>query len=286
MQKSISNGIIGICADSFGSTLTSVRSEKSGYEFLWQPDPDIWNGQSPILFPVIGGLLNGECEIDGKSYKIIRHGIARHREFELVGADGNSLEFVQTESEGTLESFPFSYELRVKFLINGNSLTVTHTVKNTDRRPMPFGIGAHPAFKCERGDSIVFEKNEHAYCERIGGDSLLNGERDLILDGENTIKITEHLFDKDVMIFEGLESRYVTLKKERLKKSVKFFFGGCEYFSVWAKPDAPFVCLEPWCGINDSHEKNESFYTKRGNITLLPDQSFSFEWRAEFNEDV
>lgn len=284
MVNTIKNTYLEISVKSFGATLTSVKSQKSGYEFLWQGNAEIWNGQSPVLFPVIGGLLENKCVIDGKEYEIIRHGIARHREFELFSKTDSELVFVQRENEETLKSYPFKYELYMSFKLDGNSLTVTHTVKNTNDGKMCFGIGAHPAFNCETGDRIIFEKPEKAYCERIGADSLLNGETDLILNNNDTITIKENTFDKDVMIFSSLNSKYVTLKKEKLGKEIKFSFYDAPFFSVWAKPNALFVCLEPWCGINDSHEKADSFFEKRANITLDAGDSFSFCWKAEFSE--
>lgn len=57
MTNYIDNGIIKVGVKSFGATLTSIVSKKSGYEFLWQGNPTVWNGQSPILFPTIGKLL-------------------------------------------------------------------------------------------------------------------------------------------------------------------------------------------------------------------------------------
>ena len=76
MTNYIDNGIIKVGVKNFGATLTSIVSKKSGYEFLWQGNPTVWNGQSPILFPIIGKLLNDECIINGKTYSIIRHGLA------------------------------------------------------------------------------------------------------------------------------------------------------------------------------------------------------------------
>lgn len=284
MNYKIENGYLRVSVDSFASSLKSIRSNATGYEYLWQGNPEIWNGQSPILFPVIGGLLNNECVIGGKTYSIIRHGLARHYDFVLEESDESSLTFLQTENEQTLKSYPFKYELRVNFKIEENSLTVTHSVKNTNDTEMYFSLGAHPAFNCETGDEIVFECNENAVCERMSPDSLLSGEKELILDGENTITINEHLFDKDVMIFSDLNSKYVTLKRKKASKSIKFTFGDAPFFSIWAKPNAPFVCLEPWYGINDSHERVNSFKEKRGNVTLPAGESFSFSWKAEFLE--
>ena len=280
----IKNENLAVGVKSFGAVLTSIKSEETGFEFLWQGNPEVWNGQSPILFPIIGRLLDDECFIDGKRYSIIRHGLARHREFELETQRDNYLCFVQRENAETLESFPYKYELKIEFELSGNSLTVTHSVKNTNEREMYFSLGAHPAFNCGMGDRIVFEKKETKYCERIDENSLLIENKDLILDDSDTIEIYEHLFDKDVMIFEKPESKFVTLVSNDSDRRIKFTFGDAPFFSVWAKPNAPFVCLEPWYGINDSYEKKDDFSNKRGNQKLEAAKTFSFSWTAEITE--
>ena len=43
---------------SAGAELTSIRSKESDFEFLWQGNPDVWYGQSPVLFPIIGRVLD------------------------------------------------------------------------------------------------------------------------------------------------------------------------------------------------------------------------------------
>ena len=264
--------------------LTSVKSVKSGFEFLWQGNPEIWNGQSPILFPIIGRLLDDSCTVNGKNYQIIRHGLARHNGFELVEKDENRLMFLQRENEQTLQSYPYKYELYVCFEIDSNSLTVTHTVRNVNSADMYFSLGAHPAFNCEIGDTIKFEKKETAYCERIDGDSLLTDEKELILDGTDSFIIEKDSFDKDVMIFSELNSKSVTLESHTSPRKIHFCFYDAPFFSVWAKPNAPFVCLEPWYGINDSYEKKADFSEKRGNVRLGAGEEFSFKWTAQFEE--
>ena len=37
-----------------------------------------------------------------------------------------------------------------------------------------------------------------------------------------------------------------------------------EYLGLWAKPNAPFVCIEPWLGISDSVNTNQDFTQKEG----------------------
>lgn len=284
MIASINNDYLEIGVKDFGAVLTSVKSKKTGYEFLWQGNPEIWNGQSPILFPVIGKMLDDKYRLNGKEYNMIRHGLARHYAFELCEKKENELIFVQSENEETLKSYPYKYKLYISFKVEENRLTVTHTVKNENDGVMYFSIGAHPAFNCDIGDEIVFEKEETLYSERIDHDSVIIDEKDLILDNDNTIKISENIFDKDALIFSSMKSKSVVLNNLKRNKKIKFIFGEAPFFAVWAKPKAPYVCLEPWCGVNDSYDKKADISQKRGIQSLNKGESFSFAWTAEFIE--
>ena len=50
---------ISIRVSSLGAELKSVCLD--GFEYLWQGDPTYWKGQSPILFPIIGGAHHLEA---------------------------------------------------------------------------------------------------------------------------------------------------------------------------------------------------------------------------------
>ena len=53
MVHYIENDYLKVGVKDFGAELTSVKSKKSSFEFLWQGDPNVWGGQSPILFPIV-----------------------------------------------------------------------------------------------------------------------------------------------------------------------------------------------------------------------------------------
>lgn len=58
------------------------------------------------------------------------------------------------------------------------------------------------------------------------------------------IEITEELFLHDALILSGLRSRCVTLESRRKGRVVTVMLGGAPYLGLWAKPGAPFVCIE------------------------------------------
>lgn len=284
MRYTVKNDFLEITADEFGAVLTSVRSVNSNFEFLWQANPAVWNGQSPILFPNIGKLLDDKYRLNGKEYSIQRHGFARHRTFSLETGEENSLTFLQEDDAETFACYPYHYKLYIKFAIRENRLTVTHTVVNENDTDMYFSIGAHPAFNCEIGDKLVFEKTETLESERIDASAVIIDEKIPVLNNEDTLTITKHLFDDDALIFSGLKSEFVTLCSQSSDRKIKFTFGKAPFLAIWAKPNAPYVCIEPWHGVNDSYDKKDDLSQKRGIEHLAAGESFSFSWTAEFSE--
>jgi galactose mutarotase-like enzyme len=58
-------------------------------------------------------------------------------------------------------------------------------------------------------------------------------------------------------------------------------FEGFPFFGIWAAKNAPFVCLEPWCGIADSLYHNQQLEEKEGIISLAAKDTWSARWSVE-----
>lgn len=170
------NEHISIAVKEYGAELSSFESKDSGIQYLWQGNPDIWHGQSPLLFPIVGTLLHDKYRVNGKEYEMFRHGIARKRNFELKEQGKDYFILTQSYNEETLKSYPYKYIIDIKFQLNGKKLTVTHTVKNAGDGTMYFSIGAHPGFNCKIGDYLEFEKDETLICEKIDELAVLDGK--------------------------------------------------------------------------------------------------------------
>ena len=77
----IENEFLRVSAEDDGAQLSSVELKESGKEFLWQGDPSVWYGRAPVLFPIIGQLLDGKYRYNGREYEMPKHGFARHSVF-------------------------------------------------------------------------------------------------------------------------------------------------------------------------------------------------------------
>lgn len=278
MLHKIENEIFTCEIDDMGAQLHSLVSKSNGKEYIWYGKPEIWYGQAPVLFPVIGQLVNDSYRYNGTEYSMPKHGLARKLPFTVKECGGAKAVFSLKSDENTLKSYPFEFELLVAFELCGDSLVNTMTVINKTQGEMYFSIGAHPAFNCKVGDVIEFEKPETLETERIGSDNLLLDRKFPLLDNAREIVITKEIFEADALILSGIRSQKLTIKGEN---EVEFTFGDCPFLGIWAKPGAPYVCIEPWYGVNDGKEIKSDISQKRGIRRLDKDEQFSFCWSAK-----
>ncbi len=267
-----------------GAELTSLKSKKTGIEYIWEGNPDIWYGQSPILFPVIGRLLDDKYRLGGKEYSMEKHGIVRKKLFKLVEQTNDSLTFLQSDDEESLKIYPYHFDLYVTFKLNGNALEVSHKVVNKNDCIMYYSFGAHPGFNCKIGDYLEFDNNQACVLnEQIDEESYLMDNQVELLKNEKRITIEKNTFDHDALILSGYTDKVISLKSDNHNRVVRFNFDS-PVLGIWAKPNAPYVCIEPWWGINDNHVKKVDLSEKRGIMLLNPQEERTFCWSAEITE--
>ena len=266
-----------------GAELNSLKSKKSGFEFIWDGNEEYWYGQSPILFPIIGRLLDDKYRLNGTEYTMPKHGIVRKKPFTLIESTTDSLTFVQTDDEESIAMYPYKFELKVKFTLTETGLVVDHTVINKSDETMYYSFGAHPAFNCEIGDYLEFNKDTMLTTERIDHDSILIEEKFPVAMDGNKVVITKDIFVDDALILSNYSSDVVTLKSNNHGREVKFNFKS-PLLGIWAKPGAPYVCIEPWWGVNDNYDKKDDLSQKRGIMEIEAGKSETFSWSIEITE--
>ena len=289
MISKLENDVLKLEVDNIGAELLSIKSAHDKYEYLWQGDPLYLGMRAPVLFPVIGGLEGGKYRIGDNVFEMCTHGFARNMEFDMINSGENILEYNFGSNAETLKLYPYEFRLQITYILIKNMLTVMYTIKNTDNRAIWFSIGAHPAFNCPlNGDSeiedyyVEFEKYE--YSDRLFvHDSMLTGKKELFLNNEKSIGLTDTLFDQKALVFQGLQSESATLRCRKSKKAVTVLFQGFPYLAFWsAKGGAPLLCIEPWHGIPSSRGENLDFREKRGVIKLEEGKLFNCEFKMIF----
>ncbi len=281
MITKIENGNFSAEIKHDGAELHSLVKKDTQKEYIWYGKEEIWYGQSPVLFPFIGKLLDDKYRYDGTEYTMQKHGFARKRPFNLISKTDTQAVFSQTYDDDTLKMYPFKFELLVEFNLEDDGLCVKHTVKNLDEKKMYFSLGAHPGFNIEIGDKIIFDENETLVTERIDKDSIIAVFDEPLLDNAKEIEITKDIFVEDALILHGFKSKGLTLKSKNGSEILHFDLGDAPFLGIWAKPGAPYVCIEPWWGVNDSYEIKNDVSEKRGIQTLEPGKVFEYSWKAE-----
>ncbi len=286
MIYEIGNEKLKVAVKSLGAELSQLSDARDGTEYLWQGNADYWKGQSPILFPIIGGVPDGTYVLQGKSYSINSHGFARSSEFELLEHKAQELCFGLGYSDETLKQYPFRFDLRVRYRLEQDTLRVQFEVRNLEDREMLFSIGAHPGFNCPlyKEESmedyrIVFEKQETVQ-KRMKRGNLLSGEKVEFLKGEDRFGLAHSLFYDGAIIMDGYESTWVELRNRRNPKVIRVEFEGFPYLGIWsAKNDGPFVCIEPWYGVDSTEGDSTEFTRKEGLVRLEAGKRFRCEYR-------
>ncbi len=284
MEICLKNGELEAKICSKGAELASLS--RGGREYLWNGDPAYWNRHAPILFPIVGSLKGKQYRYEGKTYDMGQHGFARDMEFAVVSQTEKKLVMALSETEETLRNYPFRFLLELSYELKEDGLLVGWRVKNTDRKTMHFSIGGHPAFNCpmegkgKQSDYMLrFKKDGKPLTEIISAMIVEGG-----LVGEDTLEfgledgyvpLTKNLFDTDTIVLEDGQTDEVSLYDPEGKEYVRVSFP-MPIVGIWTpiQKNAPFLCIEPWCGRCDDADFDGELPEKRWGNALEPEEVF------------
>ncbi len=277
----LENDFLKIAVDTHGAELSSIFDKKNGKEMLWQGNPEFWGRKSPVLFPLVGKYKNGKTVYDGKEYALGQHGFARDSEFSLVEKSNSGISFELTSSEETLTKYPFRFRLVCSFRLEDRKISVGWRVENTDDKTMYFSIGAHPAFYCTKGSTILDMNAENLRYHLINSEGLYTLPE---YDMPCSTVLHDNIFDNDALILENSGVSAVSLSDGGKKYlTVRF---DAKVFGIWspAKKNAPFVCIEPWYGRCDAQDFDGDITEREWGNTLATGEVWEKEYEIEIYE--
>lgn len=277
----LENDYLAISVNTHGAELSSIKNKKENKELLWQGDGAFWGRKSPVLFPVVGKYKNGKTTYEGKEYSLGQHGFARDMEFIIAEKTSNKLTFILESNHKTLEVYPFNFSLTCTFELVNNKIIVGWKVENTDNKKIYFSIGAHPAFYCEKGETVLAMNGENLKYNLINSDGLYTAQKYEI---ENSFVLHDNVFDNDTLIIENSEVNEVSLIDNNKKYlTVKF---DAPLFGIWSptKKKAPFVCIEPWYGRCDAEDFNGDITERKWSNALDIGENWYKEYEIIVNE--
>ena len=289
----LKNDCLKVNIKSKGAELCSIQSVVNKKEFVWQANPDVWGSHAPNLFPIIGMMKDSSYIYNSKMYHMPKHGFVRHNEaFKIEKHSDTKASFNLETNDELHELYPFDFEFSITYELIDNVLHLHHSVKNRDSKPMYFSVGGHPAFNCPINTNedytdyvIEFEYPETSESHLLNMSSgLVTNDTKKVFSEGNKIQLKTDLFNEDALIFKDLKSRAVSLKHKEKGPLLKVEFDDFSYLGIWAKPNAPYVCIEPWLGIADAETTNQKLKDKEGMIKLLPNSTFNASYSIEIDK--
>ena len=186
--------------------------------------------------------------------------------------------FLHKSDAETKESFPFDYELRVIFTLTGKTLKIDYSVKNLSDKTMYFNIGSHEGYATPEGIEdydVIFPENETLNAYVLYGNLLSNQQLPIIKD-QNYIPLYDKYFTVDALVFKDLKSKSATLRNRKTGRAVRVDFPDAKYFLLWHKPNAPYMCVEPWNGVQDIVGSSYDITEKEGITALCSGKEFNY----------
>jgi len=220
----------------------------------------------PLLFPFAGRLVGDSFTFEGKNYRItganvadgnVIHGFVLSRPWRIVeqAADSATGAFrASVDDPSLLDQWPADFAIQVTCRVAGTSLICDVLIENPDKRPLPFGFGAHPYFRLPLGDGdaagcIVTIPAAEQWIHDSG---LPTGERAPVaasVDAREGRAFGEVIWDG---VYTGLKTAgdgliHTTIddpaSRYRVEQTFSPDFMNCV---VWAPPHGEAIAVEPW----------------------------------------
>lgn len=282
----LQNDILSINIANKGAELQRIFHKHFKLDYLWNADPQYWGKHAPVLFPIVGSLINNTYFFQDQPYQLPRHGFARDKEFTIVHCNDTEAIFELTSDVSTIEVYPFQFKFRIHYTLVDNKLINKYEVENTGDDTMYFSVGGHPAFQLPIEKHLSFEDyflelNLKETAQRWTLENGLTNQPEPFLENENIIHLNHQLFEKDAIVFKHLRSASIALRSQKSEHGLSMNFDGFPYLGIWSAPNAPFVCLEPWQGITDHINHHQNIIDKEGIISLPANETWTKNWEIK-----
>jgi len=289
----LNNKILEVHLSNKGAEIHKIIGLQDQINYMWKRDSSLWANSAPILFPIVGAVINNQYRIDGKTYSLTQHGFARHTEFNISQVNDSKVIFSLESNDEILQKYPYRFKLEVTYTLVNHQLICDCVVKNVDNKPIYFQIGGHPAFACPLMENessndyyIEFEKNESLYQKIIDVEAnAMSKDVRLLFDNEKRFFIRQELFNQDAIVVKNFRSRYVALKSINHEKSITFYMKNFNHLGLWAsKHVGGLLAIEPWVGHNDYVGFTGDFKEKEGVVELAIDEIFNCQFAIEIQQ--
>lgn len=289
MTVTIENEFIVAKIAKAGAELISLKSKKTQLEYIWQGDPAYWGRHAPVLFPIVGRLKDDKYSYNGQTYSMAQHGFARDSLFEVIKQGTNYVTLVLKSSKETKKNYPFDFKLILCYELIEERVIVNYQVENTGTQHMYFSIGGHPAFNTPLEKNLTFEDYYLSFTPLKSRIQIplkgpyLDMEHKTLGQTNTSLDLRRKMFENDALIFETKGINAFTIASDESPHSITLSYTDMPYVGIWSpySKEAPFVCIEPWCGVADTLQSNGQLIDKVGINKLKEKELFKTHYTIE-----
>jgi len=283
MLVTIENNLVKIGINRLGAELQQFTHITHG-NLLWQKNDKLWNRFAPILFPIVGRLLNDQYTLNHESYGMRQHGFARDQVFKVMEHSEDSITLWLTDNEQTRAQYPFAFELLVKYTLLQDTLEIEHRVTNLDSAELFYSLGGHPGFHIEGKLSAYYLDfgADYAVQQHLITGNYYNGNTKEI-QLSRKFELSDDLFTSDAIVIKHPPFQSIGFGKINGPKILSLHCDTWTAVGLWTKPGAPFFCIEPWWGWADALDSSGNINEKEGIMSLASGSHSTHKYCFEFH---
>lgn len=289
MIYTLKNQNLTVRISDLGAELQSIK-DKSGIEWLWQGDPAYWAERAPNLFPFCGRLWRGLATVNGAPSHLDLHGFFRSRVAEAKQISATEIEFMQTDGEDTRGSYPFAFEVKLRYTLDENRLSVQAEITNKGDREMPYGYGGHPGFSTSFAGGatedyyLEFPTECEAKALNFCPDNcyITGGVHEFSLRDGRCFDLNDDFFATGSAFLCDMPDR-ITLRSRLSERSLTLVYPNFSYLGFWKVPGGAYICVEPWCSLPATLGENTEFYDKKDLMRVKSGETKTHRYSIEIN---
>ncbi len=279
----IENEYLKVGAEKVAGEFVSMIDKKSGAEFVYQGDDNVWRNKARNLFPVCGKSKDDVISVDGKEFPMPMHGLSKNTEFELYEKTETKMSFLMTSNDETKKHYPFDFKFFIEYELCGKTLLQKYRVENIGDKTMYFCVGGHTGF------NFPIEGNISDYAIKVCGDikeeicedGFLTGKIVPFENDNGIISLSDNTFDGGSRSLSGFSESKLEIYSDKYGYYMTVEFDGFPHVVLWSQPKkVHYVAIEPWKGLNDSVNSDHDL-KKRKEIASL-DSGETFEVIQKF----
>lgn len=252
-EFSIESGDTEVVIGTRGGAVCRYVTSLSGETHHWLVRPAAEEAASFPLVPFCSRIRGGKFSFGSHLVRLPAnnppevhaiHGHGFQREWELVERTARRAVLRYRHGSG---AWPWAYEVRQTFALNGRDLSMRLELLNCSDEPMPYGLGFHPHFAKTAAMTI-----------KAGVQGLWQLDDQLMTIGEaeapeklslpSGFSLADSMLDH---VFQGWDGSAVVCWPER-RSELRITGGGCiNNLVLYAPAGGHFVCVEPISNVPD-----------------------------------